>query len=540
MSDRRLAYTVRQIRRIARPAGDPADDRTLLSKFAASHDEAAFAELVRRHGPLVLGVCRRVLGDIHTAEDVFQATFLTLARKAGTVRWRPAIGPWLYAVAYRLARKMASRERKRPEFHSKTRPPVAYAPGSPDPAVAAAWAELRRILDDELAGLPDRLRSPLVLCYLDGQTRDEAAAILGWSLAMLKRRLERGRSLLRKRLEARGVTAGLLAAAVEAIPVPAGLRAATAEAAATLAATGNIIGPVAALLDGGTTMVGAKTALTVSVLLLTGVVAVLASGVALAPRGPAQPPDKPVLGADPRAANPTQPSAATPTKISLPPGAVARLGTLAFCHGDGVLQILTSPDGRSIITVGVHAVRIWDAESGREDGTIYPPKDQRFNSASLLPGGDQLALGCLDVTIHIWDWKTCKEVRSFKPELSGPAIGPGAYAIAPDGRMVGSAAYAFTPDGRRAMLLYQSGISPMVDLTSGKITEDLSGHDDAAISATFTSDGKTAITAGQVLRIWDVATGKQQRQLPSPFQVTYAVAVSPDGRWLAVCGAARK
>src|SRR5829696_6368013 len=103
MSDRRLAQAVRQVRRLARPpAVVPVDDRALLASFAASRDEAAFAELVRRHGPLVRGVCRRVLADADAADDVFQATFLVLARKAGAVRWRSTVGPWLYAVAVRL------------------------------------------------------------------------------------------------------------------------------------------------------------------------------------------------------------------------------------------------------------------------------------------------------------------------------------------------------------------------------------------------------------------------------------------------------
>jgi RNA polymerase sigma factor (sigma-70 family) len=184
MSDRRLAQAVRQIRRFAGPPANPSDDRTLLAAFAKSRDEASFAELVRRHGSLVLGVCRRVLGDVHFADDAFQATFLTLARRAGSVHWQVSVGPWLYAVAYRLshkARVRASRERKRPECGIGRKPPIADTPGSPDPAIAAAWAELRQILDDELARLPDRLRSPLVLCYLDGRTRDEAAVSLGWT-----------------------------------------------------------------------------------------------------------------------------------------------------------------------------------------------------------------------------------------------------------------------------------------------------------------------------------------------------------------------
>jgi RNA polymerase sigma factor (sigma-70 family) len=533
MSDRRLAQAVRQIRRFAQPPANPADDRTLLAAFAKSRDEAAFAELVRRHGSLVLGVCRRVLGDVHSADDVFQATFLTLARKAGSVRWRASVGPWLYAVAYRLARKAqsrASRERQRPEFFHR-QPAVAGVPAcgspasSPDPAVAAAWAELRQILDDELAQLPDRLRSPLVLCYLDGRTRDEAAAALGWTLATLKRRLERGRALLRQRLESRGVTEGLLAAAVEVVPVASDLRAATATAAIAYAIDGTVIGPVAALMGSGSN-IGARAAL-VGATLFSGAVALLASGVALTPRGPTQPLERPNLGALTQPRSPRN-GADAPAMMAnsdpLPAGAVARIGTLNFCHGFPVQQLLTSADGKSIITIG-GPVRIWDAASGSQEGVIPATKGQFYMSGSLLPGGDQLALSCFDGTIHIWDWKTRGEVRSFKPELSG-------------GRAIAQGSYVFDPTGRLAVLTNHNGSAPLVDVATGKVTHELPCKPNYALTPTFTADGKTVISAesGEPLRVWDVATGKQLRQIASPTFNVNALTVSPDGRWLAVAG----
>src|SRR5262249_55030145 len=148
-------------------------DAELLARFAATRDEGAFAELVARHAGLVRGTARRALRDPHAAEDVYQATFLVLARKAGAVRWGATVGPWLHATAVRLARKAATRNAASPEV----------APDRPaprvDPAAAAAWGELCRALDEELAGLPEVLRGPLVLCYLQGRTRDEAATSLG-------------------------------------------------------------------------------------------------------------------------------------------------------------------------------------------------------------------------------------------------------------------------------------------------------------------------------------------------------------------------
>jgi RNA polymerase sigma factor (sigma-70 family) len=210
-----LRQAVDQLRRIARSS--TVSDAALLATFAVSRNESAFAELVRRHGPLVRGVCRRVLGGDPSADDAFQATFLLLARKAGRGGWQASVAGWLHVTAWNVARKARARIRFGPALGERE------VSGPADPAVTAAWRELCHILDEELARLPDRLRSPLVLCYLDGHTRDEAAARLGWSLGTLKNRLEHGRALLRQRLERRGLTGGLLAAAIAPAAVPAEL-----------------------------------------------------------------------------------------------------------------------------------------------------------------------------------------------------------------------------------------------------------------------------------------------------------------------------
>jgi RNA polymerase sigma factor (sigma-70 family) len=187
------------------PAGADLSDRHLLECFAASREEAAFEALVRRHAALVLGVCRRVLGHDADAEDAFQATFLVLAQKAGNVGWRESVGGWLYNVAYHIAtrsRRAAARRR-----HHEHRIPSmrTHAETAPD------WLELRPILDDELHRLPEKYRLPLLLCYIHGQSREQAAAELGWTAGEVKGRLERGRDLLRDRLVQRGVTLSALA-----------------------------------------------------------------------------------------------------------------------------------------------------------------------------------------------------------------------------------------------------------------------------------------------------------------------------------------
>ena len=184
-------------------------DRELLRRFARERDEAAFATLVRRHGPMVLRACQRVLHNWHDAEDAFQAAFMVLARKAGSRKWDESVGTWLYLVAYRLALKIrAGRDRR--SRHNIC--PVEHA--SEDPLVVASDRELSGVLDEELSRLPEKCRAPLVLCSLEGFTRDEAARHLGWSLGTFRRRLEQGRALLRQRLERRGLPLSAIFATV--------------------------------------------------------------------------------------------------------------------------------------------------------------------------------------------------------------------------------------------------------------------------------------------------------------------------------------
>jgi RNA polymerase sigma factor (sigma-70 family) len=200
------------LRRAALAKADDLSDAQLFAAFVARQDEAAFAALVRRHGPTVLGVCRRVVGDVHLAEDAFQATFLVLARRAATVRPRD-LGAWLYGVAYRTALKArgaAARRRAREhQVEAMPHPTVSPAP-------ADAWADLQPVLDEELARLPDKYRGPLVLCDLGGRPQRTAARDLGLPPATLANRLAAGRKLLAKRLTERGVvlSAGAVAAAL--------------------------------------------------------------------------------------------------------------------------------------------------------------------------------------------------------------------------------------------------------------------------------------------------------------------------------------
>jgi RNA polymerase sigma factor (sigma-70 family) len=179
-------------------------DSELLARYAASGDDEAFAILLRRHGPMVLGVCCRTLGPTPDADDAFQATFIALSQRAGRIR--ETLPGWLYRVAVRTSRKALRR--------SKRAGSGTEAIDRTDSLAAVEWGEVRRVLDDELNRLPTRWRTPLVLCYLEGLTRDEAATQLGWSLRTLHRRLDEGRQRLRERLTKRGLAPALLATLV--------------------------------------------------------------------------------------------------------------------------------------------------------------------------------------------------------------------------------------------------------------------------------------------------------------------------------------
>jgi RNA polymerase sigma factor (sigma-70 family) len=237
METRPLGQALRYLRQIAASADGSRLDAELIERFVKTHDEAAFAGLVERHGQMVLGVCRRVLRNQHDAEDAFQAAFLVLARKAPHIRQRDALAGWLYKVAYHLAVKLrASLDRRR---ESERQPPPARLTPADD---QITWAELRVVLDEELDRLPEKYRAPLLLCCLEGRTRDEAAEQLGWTLGALKMRLERGRRLLRARLARRGLTvsaallAMLLAQHAAAGPLPAVLATTTVKASLLFAA----------------------------------------------------------------------------------------------------------------------------------------------------------------------------------------------------------------------------------------------------------------------------------------------------------------
>jgi RNA polymerase sigma factor (sigma-70 family) len=278
-------------------------DQDLLQRFHSQQDQAAFHALLRRHGAMVLEVCRGVLGNEADAEDAFQATLLILARKAGSIRKTASLASWLHGVAYRTALKARAQAATRHKHEARVPAPQTAEPDD------LSWREVRQVLHEEVSGLPERYRAPLVLCYLEGATQEAAALQLKLAKSTLREHLERGRALLRIRLLRRGlgpaavlVTAAWPAASASAC-LPPSLASSTVKAATLFAAgqavgTGVISTQVAALAEGALKpMLLSKPKVAAVLLLALGALGVGAS--ALPDRTVAAEPQSPVSKSGP-------------------------------------------------------------------------------------------------------------------------------------------------------------------------------------------------------------------------------------------------
>jgi RNA polymerase sigma factor (sigma-70 family) len=228
-----MKSVLRQIRRLSLlQAGDSPSDGALLDSFVSRREEAAFEVLLRRHAPMVMGVCRRVLGNVHDAEDAFQATFIVLARKAKSVRPREMVSHWLYGVAYRTALKARAMNAKR--RMNERRAAEVSRPGTPADGPSD---ELLAELDTALSRLPDKYRVPIILCELEGKRRKDVARLLGIPEGTVAWRLAHAKKLLAQRLSGYGtaLTVGSVAAVLSresaATCVPASLLNSTARIA---------------------------------------------------------------------------------------------------------------------------------------------------------------------------------------------------------------------------------------------------------------------------------------------------------------------
>jgi RNA polymerase sigma factor (sigma-70 family) len=336
------------------------DDADLLARYRETRDAGALDALVRKHAPLVLSACRKVLPDAD-ADDVFQATFLVLMRNAKTIRRGQSVSSWLYGVAHRLALQSRANEARRARLERKAKANDIDSP--PD----LSWREACAAVHEELDRLPDGYRLPLLLCYLDGKSRDEAAAELGWTLNRVRGQLERGRLRLRARLERRGIalTAGLLAA-VAGNSVTAGGPPARLLQSALRATAGRPSAAAAALTHGVPHMSFPVKIACATVLLCVG----LLTGLGQVPPPPAD----------------ARPQAKTPAVAKDAPAAKVEPGT-------GIAKVevtgrVVDPDGKPVAGAKV----IYQQRPLREDPqALYPEpstgvsdKDGKFQFEALM------------------------------------------------------------------------------------------------------------------------------------------------------------
>jgi RNA polymerase sigma factor (sigma-70 family) len=486
---------------------DPAtrlSDQQLLERFLAQRDETAVEVLVRRYGPLVFGVCRRVLQNTHAAEDAFQATFLVLMRKAPSLGCYPTLGGFLYRVAFRLAlraRANEARQRQCETEAARCRPPADGRVRSVDERIVA--------LEEELQRLPERHRAPLVLCYLEGKTNEQAAQVLGCPPGSMSARLAQARERLRACLAKRGYAvpvtgiAALLASttAHAAVPLPLldnTVRAAVWFAGAEAGAAGFVSTQAVALARGacGALLVN-KLKIAAAVLLAA---AMLGTGATLLLK--ASPP------ADPPAQAP--PSRADAAGEQLPQGAIARMGSTQLRNGDAVSVAAYTPDGTRLLTTGRDkTVRLWDLATGKEV--------RRFDWGQLPPDSKP------EPTEDGVAWK--KE-QQFWDETARSCTA----SLSRDGKLVAAS---------------RGGIVCLWDAASGTKLRQLQTGQKRLIQLAFSADGKSLLTLGpgQATAVWEVATGRCVQRSPgepaqvvlAPIQAIYreTALVSPGLKYLA-------
>ena len=538
------------LRQFFASAGAPSQvelsDLALVHQFAAERNESAFATLLRRHGPMVYGVGRRVLRHSEDAEDVFQAAFLLLARKAASIRKGESVGSWLHGVSYHLAIRLAAQrtgrkrhEREAAAIHSKEQGDESVPP------------ELEKALDEALQQLPEIYRQALVVCYLEGKSHEEAARILACPVATLRSRLARGRQRLHSILARKGVALSAAALggalsthaadAAKMLPLLRTTLEASLQFAAGKGAEAVVSTSVASLVEGGLkALLAAKTKIGVAVLLGFGILAgsagTMGSWVFTHSSSAETRPEKP---------SPVAQAQPVPKKTltdsygdKLPEPAVKRLGTVRFRHGEHIESVAYSPDGKWIASgADDHTVRIWDRVTGKEllrfDGhsddvhfvTFTPDGKFIISSSGLHTIGRP---GAQDPCTLKWEAATGKLVGRFPANRWNRAMA--ALALSPDGTTL---AACLSPE------LYISNVE------NGRLLRTLAAENGNVTKMSFSPDGQhlamitnehgvSLVNVGTGKQIWlnsALATGPSTRIEPT----VYGLAFSPDGRRLAVC-----
>jgi RNA polymerase sigma factor (sigma-70 family) len=375
-------------------------DGHLLERFVARRDggEAAFETLVARHGPMVLGVCRQILVSPHDAEDAFQATFLVLVRRAGAIRKRDSLGPWLHGVARRvsLRAKTNAARRKLREGASGIRAAAGARNGQGSELVAS--------LHDEIARLPEKYRSPIVLCDLEGHTHAEAAERLQWPVGTVSGRLFRAREILRGRISRRGIALSVTGA-VGALAAPARAAVPSALVRWTRIAADRCLDSVA--------LVPLK--FFASAPLAAAVLAVAGINV-LAPEAPTA--AAPIS----QAAKAPEPNAVTLTRL---PSSARGLSTVHPPRDPAeVTSLAVSADGR-LLAAGCRGatITIWDLTTGIETATLAGNTAPILSIAFLGPDNDRLASSSEDRLLTFWDVPSGKPLISAQlPQMEQPLV----------------------------------------------------------------------------------------------------------------------
>jgi RNA polymerase sigma factor (sigma-70 family) len=545
------------------PEGTDQTDGQLLECFVSRRDPTALEALVRRHGQMVWGVCRRVLHGHQDAEDAFPATFLVLLRKAPTIVPREMVGNWLYGVAHQTALKArATRGRRQAREKQVIEMPE---PATCEPQL---WDDLQAVLDGELSRLPDKYRAVFVLCELEGKTGREAARQLGLPEGTAASRLSRARTLLAKRLARHGlmVSGGTLAAVLSAkaaASVPAGVTSSTLATLTQVAAgtAAAISPPVAALTEGvlKAMPLNKLRALTV-VLLLAGACAVAAGTGMLAAQRPAPNP----VAEPRRPPAPEQP----PKRVDrqgdpLPPGAIARLGTVRLRHAGRVESVVFAPDGKTLgSSDNTGEMHLWDATTGKLVRAFIDRDANRVSALAFSPDGKWLASN--QGRLSLWDVATGAKQPGFAADNQKWAQ---SLAFSPDGQIVAMTAdrdpfirffstatgkltsqiqedhpwtiyaVAFSPDGKSLATAGEDSVARVWDLTTRKALHQLKLAEPVTDVA-WSADGKRlAAAAVRTVTVWEAATETKLHQFkPGPERSTRSLAFSPDGKRLAAAG----
>jgi RNA polymerase sigma factor (sigma-70 family) len=486
-------------------------DGELLRRYLAVGDEAAFAEIVRHNGPLVLRACRHVLGETTAAEDAFQATFLLLACKGRSLPAAGSLAGWLHAAAVRIAgdARRADWRRRRRESAAGERARAS------SPSEELLWREVRERLDAELAALPEKYRLPLVLCYLQELSYEEAAHRAGCSTGAFRGRLERGKKLLRARLARYGLP---LAAPILVLGRPAAVSAALAQTTLATASAGlsggAVPAAVAALAGPAISLTARRTSL--------AVVLIAVFGFAWASQGGPSPEPKP---RDlPQSPAETQPAAPQGKGMDargdpLPPGAVARFGTRRFQVADRWPAPVSALEGKAFLVYlpGV-------GERGRADLRWVDAATGKLLDAWPVPVGP------------VYDAETGKPTRAVPDEgLKLVALSrDGRWAVFTDPRSYFSGIRVRREKPDQSFRLY------VYDLTAKKKVKDLRGHLDETEyhpeSAWVSADGKWLASRGGKVRLWDVTTGQQVWANEDAGQGFSILGFTPGNQHLVLCG----